>query len=159
MEFHAELLDHGLIDPAWEYWMPDPDIAELIEESSGTKADQADELFRHSVGIHFGNGNPNRGQRTRLAASKPVKDSPPERGPANCNGCHKVFMPKRSEQVYCCSACQPRAGRPRTRIDGRLPQAKVCPECAGEFFPWRPQQVCCGKRCSAKRGRRIKGKA
>ena len=53
------------IDPAWEYWEPDPEIAEVLAMAPGASAkdrlfgDVPDTPHKYATGMRFGCGNPN----------------------------------------------------------------------------------------------------
>jgi hypothetical protein len=134
------------IDPAWEYWEPDPEIAEVLHHSQRLRL--VDLMYdwrmqKHRAGgIRFGNGNPD-GFGGKLAPKrlKPERESP---RPAICKGCGRLFQPDRFSRKHCSSACYKQPGRDRV-----LPDV-TCEACGVVFRPREAGQRFCNKSCFGK---------
>jgi hypothetical protein len=134
------------ISEEWEYWMPDPEIAELIGGPAAGFDGLGIEESRHGLldhGFRFGRGNPNF-DRTRFA-----REPPPANRPAVvarvCPGCDRLFQPNRSDRRYCSNDCRPPLHRVR-----RLPETSACVGCGAEFRPDRADRKYCTRACGAK---------
>jgi len=136
-------------DPAWEYWQPDPDIAEAMGcERLGTFADLGLEEEeqrgvwhkRENVGFRFGRGNPDwffvkfaPAKRERVYETKPKPRY-------ECQQCGAGFDGSRGRRVYC-RECVPDRGKP-------LIGARTCRGCSAEFYPiQRRYAKFCSPRC------------
>lgn len=100
-----------VIDPAWEYWVPDPEIEEVMGGRS-----EVDLLGDHHVpainGYQIARRHPNL-VHTHLAPEKPTR--PParkRRPPQTCPRCGETFYPPTRGQVYCSRACFVTPARP-----------------------------------------------
>lgn len=116
------------IDPAWEYFTPDPEIDEIVHGPSRACSgfermteyeDNAATGRREAAGVRFGRGNPN-GGFFKLGPEKRDRKTVSFAG-KKCPGCDMLFFPVSRWQVYCnreCYANRPRARKFRPRSDG-----------------------------------------
>lgn len=113
-------------DPAWEYWTPDPEINEILTESS--EKDTLSSLLRINYSKHdnqnigFRIGHPNSGKftygyekgqrfskviidRSRMPYKR-VKKRSISFAPRFCKGCSKTFIPNWERySTYCSPEC------------------------------------------------------
>ncbi len=140
------MADH--IDERWEYWTPDPEIAEVMGtgRSAGfgglprSKCSTTGELV--AAGFRFGTGTPD----FDLTRHAPPRWERPDRLPLRrCGSCPRVFTPTRREHRYCSNGCVPRVGPPRVSAD------RVCRHapCSRVFRPGSGDQQYCGRACFA----------
>lgn len=145
----SESAREGLaLDPAWEYYAPDPEVEEAVY---GRRARGLDVLYDpESVygsanwGFRLGQGNPNSGACFRLRRERRPRPADPE--PKRCPKCARLFVPARKCRVFCSRAC--RGGAPK-----RLPPSAKCKACAVSFTPrWEGHEFCsraCASRATA----------
>lgn len=130
-------------DPAWEYWMPDPEVAELLAESGLrcgiNRIDQAfmcDELPSGRslyVGVRFGRGNPNffRGRLRPLRPRVPRPESPDRLiYRPRCRQCGERFWSSRIDKPYCSAYCR------------QQPRRATCKWCGREFRRTTARRFC-----------------
>lgn len=109
------------IDPAWEYWQPDQEVAELLAESGacvgGGFAAIADRRLGKAggLGFRFGKGKPDF-FCGRLAPRKRAGEREALRH-RECAACGDYFLPKRSCRPYCSRKCSPHVGAQRSLPD------------------------------------------
>ncbi len=135
-------------DPAWEYFEPDPEVAELFAETGAVRAEElvfgsdadnrpAARGSRAAPAYQF-NPNPN-AYRSRLAPPKQVKvRQKKSKVRAACATCEKPFYPERPRVTHCSRAC---AGNAKKTAN------KPCAWCRTLFLPRRPKQKFCGHAC------------
>lgn len=114
----AECHDDKGIDPAWEYFVPDPEIDEIVHGASrgASPLDRVVE-FEEGVGtksrpsgLRFGHGNPD-GGFFKLAPARSERLSKSGRSGIRCLRCSMLFFPERDAQKYCSADCwSPLAG-------------------------------------------------
>lgn len=134
------------VDEAWEYWTADPEVEELLAEASACGGfdalnDRRAECRGWSLGLRFGNGNPDRCS-FKLGRERPgreIRESPRR----DCKGCGESFRPARRWLRYCCRACVPPFGGAGVR---RLAD-RVCPQCKKSFRPRDHEKKYCGRQC------------
>jgi hypothetical protein len=123
------------IDPAWEYFTPDSEVAEAdLFPTSRNLFD--DRLYKAgALGVRFGRGSPDH-PRLHLARRLPFRhDAVLYHVP--CLGCSAPFLPDRFDRSYCCRRCVPRPGRAPTR------PVSVCACCSAPFRPrWDGHRYC-----------------
>lgn len=139
-----------LISPAWEYWVGDPEIEELLAEAARPARAfdlLGDEGRYDSPGLRFGSGGRPDAFAGRLAPEPPPpgpRDDARVRGKGRCRGCGAAFTKRRPEQRYCTRACSPRPGRPRLR-----PAELVCRACGVRFEPAENHPyLYCSRKCA-----------
>ena len=141
-------------DPAWEYYTPDPEIAELLPPSGNALHCFLEAMRDDSgtpTGIRFGRGNPDRYHATRLAPLRPERPAPP---PRLCPTCGWSFE---GRNRYCSRACRPRqVGAPRHSVPRpahlrRLRPARLitCRTCRGRTPYDRRTWPYCSQECRA----------
>lgn len=138
------------IDPEWEYWEPDEEIAEILAESGACRHPfdllSDNRLYKTGyLGLRYGNGNPDT-CNFRLA---------PERvnqrelvGKKECKKCGEVFYPDRFSRMYCSNECYPRPGKARVLAD------KSCAFCGETFRPKEASRRYCSLACVGKSQRK-----
>ncbi len=138
-------------DPAWEYWEPNPEIAEVMARNGVAEGFDAvidcredGRGLRRADGIRFGRGNPDFA-RFHLAPECPTAD---RLQPRVCPACRFEFVPDRSSRIYCSNRCYVRRGRER-----ELPDAHNCERCAAPFRPTRRGHWFCSLKCHNDRQR------
>jgi hypothetical protein len=130
-----------LLDPDWEYFVPDPEIAEVMgcaapEGFDGVIDWQEDRRGRgHASGLRFGRGNPDYA-RFRLA---PPKADRPTARPRRCQWCEFSFYPRGSGSRFCSRECY---------AAGRQLEPRHCLTCGSLFRPPRSHSRYCSQRCS-----------
>lgn len=134
------------IDERWEYWEPDPEIAEVLAlsgavcrrdiESLGIELRNGQTLT--DVGFRRGSGDPDR-ITFRLAPERQRCRSERHEW-RECVTCGVAFRADRSDRRYCSLACRP-VGRRRS-----LPDV-LCKQCQRTFRPWFAGQVFCSPEC------------
>lgn len=135
------------IEPAWEYWQPDPEVAEAMgpDRLDGFAALGVEDLRlrrdRLPGGFRFGRGDPDFA-RLRLAPPRPgrARELIPRK---TCPTCGKTWQPDRSDRRYCSMACRKVPGRPR-----ELPGARDCGTCGATFRPLWSAHRFCSRRCA-----------
>lgn len=153
-------------DPAWEYFVADPEIEEVVyaRRAFGFSLINSDlrKPDHGNMGFRFGNGNPNRCV-FRLARPKRERYRE-EPAPRQCPKCGIMFVSRRCT-VHCSKKCgcgAPKGGwgnQYTTRVGSiskkRVYRASQCAECGSEFRPRDAQHTYCSVRCASKvRGRR-----
>lgn len=145
-------------DPAWEYWTPDPEIAELLDPPAGGLDALGVNPLRSAdaetpTGFRFGVGNPDRftawvkGERT----PKPPPVVIPE---VECGRCGKTFCPDRPGRRYCSVGCSSPAVAESRRVE-RLGDG--CPVCGQPVPPSAksgPPRRFCSRRCQTIQSKR-----
>ncbi len=134
------------LDPAWEYWTPDPEIAEVmgIPVPSGfdgilTFSEDSRGQNRPS-GMRFGRGDPDSGKfflapdRTASHPSRP------------CDHCREFFEPARSNSRYCSPSCR--------GLD-RLASPRPCATCGTTFEPRFGRARYCSRHCVPRADQRV----
>ncbi len=132
------------IDPAWEYWVGDEEVTELLAETGacvGPYDSVIDwRLDKHaSLGLRFGRGNPDN-FNCYLAPEK--FDERIEVLPRDCAKCGTTFTPDRHSRLYCSVECRPRRGRER-----EIPLEATCPQCGEIFEPKSWEHAYCSLTC------------
>lgn len=146
------------IDPAWEYWEPDPEIQEAMFAGARVRpfdllADVREDLKFGAAGIRFGKGNPDR-CRFRLRPERDrayCDDDLPyyRKGwlcARKCQGCQREFQPDRDSRRYCSVECV------RSKRESTKPLVRSCEECGREFLAKGKSRRYCGHRCAGIRG-------
>jgi hypothetical protein len=141
-------------DPSWEYFVGDPEIEEILQESAHylRSIDQFID-YRHNEGktllegIRIGKGNPNHLPRFKFGKEKK------ERAYIKnvivysiCLKCGISFQRKRNTKgLYCSRSCNPGA-------DKIIPSLRKCrrSECRKRFHPARMEHYFCSRLCSSK---------
>lgn len=132
-------------DPLWEYWQPDPEIAEVmgacVPDGFDGIVEFTDDCSGRSYvrGIRFGMGNPDF-CRFRLAPAKPEREQTP-RETRVCGYCGEAFRPRCGGSEFCSRGCYG---------DARRLNPKLCPTCGDEFQPQHSSGVYCSRKCSPK---------
>ena len=148
-------------DPAWEYWEPDPEIAELLAEESDCDADWRlfpDPLERRLdrgavLGLRFGSMRSMRAiDHPWLRLARPRYAEPCESGcqRVECQWCGREFLERRPQMGRCCSwrcGVLYRARQRRLR-----PDSATCRVCGNVFAPKRCEQVLCSRPCASQLG-------
>lgn len=136
------------IDPAWEYWEPDPEIMEVAFSQRLEGFDQIDDFRlakQHTLGFRFGSGNPNRFYG-KLARPKPERREV-NQPLVSCPVCGTAFVTRRRR---CCSkSC---ARRWYWRLRRKRPEQLTCAWCGRVFRPVGVEQVLCGRKCASAKG-------
>ena len=132
-----------LIDERWEYWTPDPEIAEVMEAErsvgfGGLPRSVCLTSGRFcAVGFRFGKGSPD-SDPFRVA---PAKWQRPDRLPLRrCRDCTRYFTPTARNRVYCSRACF---------TDGVSLDAMPCKRCGVVFRPCNSKRAYCSTACYA----------
>lgn len=138
------------IDESWEYWEPDPEIAEVMEfQEDIFKGIDFTRRREFSLGLRFGKGSPDRFWG-RLAPMKwkprdllePIQDR-------ICKGCGNWFSPDRKERKFCRREC---AFKFRGSI--RILKDSTCQTCKNTFRPYWSTQRFCSLKCGSVVGNR-----
>lgn len=140
------------LDPDWEYWTPDPEIAELMGESTTSDGFEGlgIEYFRNerlggNVGFRFGTGNPNNA-RFRLAPERYREVRESRCRDIKCSVCGITFKQYRPDREFCSRVCANAVTAEERR---ERPQELACVRCGKLFDPARTDQVYCGRVCAA----------
>jgi hypothetical protein len=124
------------IPEGWEYWVADPEIAEVLGESSAVEFSR--DAFAN-IGFRFGRPD---GGRFRVSPERPSA-GPVERRPRVLPDvvcpCGSAFRPRRATTVYCSNPC-------RKKYVGLMPIR--CAGCNVEFRPKRAEVMFCSRPCS-----------
>jgi predicted nucleic acid-binding Zn ribbon protein len=142
------------IDPAWEYWEPDPEVAEAMGAARlpGFAAlgieDRRAERAGSLVGVRFGRGNPD-ACRFRLAPERPSCRAPSRCRRVPCPGCGAGFDQLRPDRAYCSRRC---AAAVTTRARRVRPAAVACPGCGAAVRPLFVGHRYCSRACAGRRG-------
>lgn len=159
-------------DPAWEYWEPDPEIAELLVEAESRSGpsvlDRVLVQFRDDNGGGLASipdglriGNPNagffrEGRESPPKPTKPKKSSKPlgrlRYYSQKCVGCRDRFTSFGAPRPFCCVKCldlfiaknQGRLKSPPKRLK---PRSCLSPECRRVFRPSHWFRVYCSHPC------------
>lgn len=150
------------IDPAWEYFVADPEI-QWIFDIAGSGVNKIEMLGheergspRHypkkEMGFRFGKGDPNKCQPFRLKRAKPEREIITI-NPKRCPVCKKVFFPSRDTRMFDTKSCARIYDWANGRVDERLilPTEAKCEECGETFKPMYPGNILCSKQCVIKR--------
>ena len=118
-------------DPAWEYWEPDPEIAQVMYccQSRGSLLDDLWSDTRNDgyiLGMRFGRGNPNKGG-FHLARPRSRKE-------LACQTCGDLFVPRNPDHIYCSQECK--------RVE--------CEQCGELFAPRSKHSRFCTLSCARK---------
>lgn len=141
------------ISEAWEYYVPDDEVEELLAQSRvldsmEALADDRASFKGWNSGLRYGRGNPNtcyfKLAREKLS-KRFLRESTPLR---ECAKCGEQFTPDRKARKYCPGCAK--TGRPK-----ELPLSAQCKECSKEFPPTHTGHVYCGTACSAVAGSRV----
>jgi hypothetical protein len=140
-----------IFDPAWEYYTPMPEVAELFDRAGECPALARLGWDRQrqgpAPGVQF-TTSPN-GYRSRLAPARVVlARAGPTR--ADCRRCGWPFLTRPGRPGrYCSRACYEQAVRRATdrRPAHRLARPSTCRTCAKSFHPWTPGAVYCSRAC------------
>ncbi len=141
-------------DPAWEYWVPSPEMQEAFGDADAPRsfAGLTDARLgrgagrHHNMGVRFGRGDPDR-PHLKLGRAKRTRES--DLTPIPCRGCGHYFLPDRRSRKHCSGACYRPPGRAKTYDPAPVP----CPACRTPFAPRRPGQRYCSSRCGGGAGR------
>lgn len=141
------------IDPDWEYFEPDLEVAELLALSGATARFDGvgdDRLSKAQIlGIRFGKGNPDH-CRFRLAPERlVVRERDCRDARKTCLTCSFVFESDRASRSYCSRLCVPHLGKARVLRD------VLCQHCSQSFRPREFGQKFCTRRCSAEARRAV----
>lgn len=146
------------LDPAWEYFLPDPEIVEAM----GSKTVRGfmllgleEERGQDSIGFRFGRGNPNRCV-FRFGREKVDKRLRPEMPEVECLVCGTSFKPRRASHVLCSVMCVRDMGRRSRRHAEQVMEQRKCGECGLLFTPKHVGQSLCSLKCVSRRGTRAK---
>jgi hypothetical protein len=136
------------IDPSWEYFTPDPEVAEVLRTERVDFADLMDSrLYKtRNQGLRFGRGNPD-AFIGRIAPKRyEVERADLRHRP--CKTCGEFFLPERTSRRYCSRDCSPSPGAPRLHLD------RPCQVCNALFRPESAGTKYCSVRCTgvAQRG-------
>jgi hypothetical protein len=136
-------------DPSWEYFTPDPEIAELFAEQQveGLEAICDWRLTKvDSLGLRFGKGNPDSGNPFHLKKAKYVVERKTIQV-RDCVLCGEPFLPNRDSRTYCGIKCSLKALVERNR---REPVVLVCAwnGCRREFIQNSHEQRFCTLFCA-----------
>ena len=125
-------------DPAWEYFVPDPEIAWIFARSG---AYERFEGIGDHIGLRFGKGNPDKFWG-KLAPEKPikkrwVKEKTPQKKRVfltkrNCVRCGVEYKPDHSCQKYCSYACCGQIGAAASSLKDRERFLSV----SSQFISW-----------------------
>lgn len=133
------------LDPRWEYYIPDPEIEEVIAERLAPRKydalDANEEETRYhktNVGFRFGKGNPN---FTKFRFGKP-KPERRERPVKQCATCGELFRSNASK--YCSTTCR--------GLSVRNPEVP-CARCGKVFLRKHWYQQYCSRKCIHPPGR------
>jgi hypothetical protein len=144
------------IDPEWEYWVPDEEVAEALGlyEPRGFEAVEDYRLDKcGALGLRFGRGSPDRFVG-RLAPERPRHKEPADwRRHRPCVWCGVAFLPDRPRQVCCGAPC-----RMNRLHDGNRTLEPV--RCAREgcglvFRPDKSGRVYCSPECAGRVGAQV----
>ena len=135
------------IDPAWEYWTPDPEVSEAVDlgyaraEGFVSLGVEERRLVRDAglSGFRFGFGDPNGSPRLKLRRERIA--SPRTLEPKECEQCRVLFQPRRSTRRFCSRACKLLAQRKRR-------PKQTCSKCQRAFRPRWTGQGACGVACA-----------
>jgi hypothetical protein len=138
------------LDPAWEYWTPDPEIAEILAEASrlsgfallGVEESHAKKLAGN-VGFYFGRGNPNY-YRSREARERPEVVRESKCRDVSCLGCGVAFRQSRPNLMCCSRECAHEVAAETRRVRAA---EWTCERCGKWFEPNRVGQVFCSPAC------------
>lgn len=135
-----------LFDPAWEYFEPDPEIAEALEVHQRFNLWDLvgdDRLAKYeNLGMRFGIGNPDH-CRFKLARPRPERLNLSRLVyHRNCRTCGTLFLPDRESRWYCSQKCRPHPGKPKS-----LPEY-ACARCGVRFQPRTACRKFCSPECS-----------
>lgn len=134
-------------DPAWEYFVADPEIEELVyrRRASGLDAiDDARIVFKGgNGGFRFGKGNPNRCNFKFGREKRRHQVEEPQ--PKKCPKCNCYFIPSRKSMVFCSKKCGCGA-------DKVLPLVLKCKVCGDDFKPYWSGHCCCSRQCGGSLG-------
>ncbi len=135
------------LSEAWEYYEPDPEVAELLEEAAarGSPLDRlADDRLAcaGALGLRYGSGGVRnlRAIKTHLAPEKAPRPEPKTPDHMACAGCGTSFRPAKSVQRYCSLECRP-GGRARVLPD------RQCEACGRTFRPRDVTRRYCSVAC------------
>lgn len=136
-----------MIDPAWEYWVPDPEVEEVLypRPAPGFDGLGLDRRDWRAAGFRFGSGNPNsfHGRYGRAAPPRPEAAPPVAARCPWCRG-HYLRPAAQAHRRYCSRDCQAAARRCPPR---------ACGGCGAEFRPDRNSRDYCSRACVPRRGR------
>lgn len=93
-----------MIDPRWEYWEPDHEVAEIVYPSRLNDRTIAGYLGHVDGGFRFGCGESQLASltnRTRVLATDPMRAK-------KCRACGRVFETRRVDQSECGRVCHNR---------------------------------------------------
>lgn len=136
-------------DEAWEYWVPDPEIVEVMESNVGhtggfdlvTTWEESPSGKNRVSGLRFGSGNPDHGY-FRLGKERLSNNvgRPRELKDKVCPNCRLLFRPRNSRAMYCSTFCFAEVRR--------LPDRK-CQWCGDRYTPNHSWQKYCDAVCHA----------
>lgn len=144
------------IDESWEYYTPDPEVAELGLE--GAEAELFDGRRARSGGkAHAGFSFTPRPDcySSYVAREKVRRRETPELARVECPTCKQDFQPERASRRYCSVGCSARRGgaasTPAARRQPRrkLPESAACERCGAPFRPYYTGQRMCSRRCAS----------
>jgi hypothetical protein len=133
------------LDPHWEYWTPDPEIAEVM----GTdRPDGFDGLpwakckrSRWSADIGFRFGVETRGvDYPHLRFGREKATRPDRRPDKRCRRCERLYTPDKDRQIYCSVRC---------RYDAEGIRPRACAVCYAVFKPGARDGRYCSYTCMA----------
>lgn len=132
------------LDPAWEYWTPDPEIDEVMRYTNVDIIATIIEFNGGKIrdGIRFGKGNPNR-PYGKIAREKISILESTER----CTVCGDFFYRTANHQKYCSRQCK------RESWYGRSYSARTCEACNKYYMPKYYKQRFCSTLCTPQRKR------
>lgn len=132
------------MDESWEYWEPDPEIAEVMGSGrsvgfGGLPRGKCERTGRHCLdGYRVGKGDPDRWHQTRLG--KPPAERPGRLPLTRCRHCTGYFTPRKPTSVYCSKGCR--------KQDQFELVPRPCETCGEVFKPLANRQRYCDQECS-----------
>jgi hypothetical protein len=141
-------------DPAWEYHVPDPEIAECVYARQPPRR-LSSLLDRRDADVPPGLSvvpHPD-GCRSRLAREKPQPREARRLGLLDCRHCRRVFRPGWHGQRFCGLSCARKAGASGRRKEPVA--ARECERCGAAFTPSNPSRAVqrfCSRSCARRKG-------
>lgn len=136
------------IDPAWEYWQPDAEVAELLAEAG--RLPNLAFLSVSDLRLGVRGATAIRISRSPTPPTRLAPERRPERyeltqaGYARrCLTCRVFFTPLCHTTRYCSLSCRPRGPGGKRR----LPESLPCAHCGGPFRPEESGQTLCSRLC------------
>jgi hypothetical protein len=141
------------LDPEWEYWVPDEEVAEALGlyEPKGFEELMDHRLDKHSaLGMRFGRGRPDK-FIGKLAPEKfRFKEPAAWQRHIPCAWCGVVFLPRKRGQVCCGTPCRMDKLHSGNCTLAPIPCARE--GCGFVFRPARARQAYCSPECAGRVG-------